>query len=339
MEISCQTCHPNGATHTTIHIENLSDRAGNLDLSTHYFRRASDDGIFNPVNVPSLRGLRFTGPYGHDGRIASLSEFIAGVVTIELGGESLSSAHLSALTRYVMDLDLLPNKNLDRRGMLTAHVTVAARRGEVVFRGPRAAFGGMSCASCHIPSAYFRDGRVHRIGSGKLPSPHALEGGEETPTLLGLAETAPFFHDGSLASIPDVVAWFDREFALGLSPRQRADLSAYVEAVAAVDRPRDDRALARRLDETFAYLSLLDESQPDRRIWVIAVAAVSEPLRRAPAAVGPRADALLRRLDSLRARVAAGAGLLELAGQARSLRVALSRLAADWAGSLSAAAG
>src|SRR5262249_51555653 len=66
MNVSCDTCHPNGATHRGLSIEGLSDRPGNVDLSSPFFRRASDDGVFDPVNVPSLRGCRYTAPYGVD---------------------------------------------------------------------------------------------------------------------------------------------------------------------------------------------------------------------------------------------------------------------------------
>src|SRR6185369_2373338 len=189
----------------------------NVDLSTHFFRRGADDGIVDPINIPSLRGARFTGPYGHDGRTASLSEFTHGVVTSEFGGAPLPPRELAALVRYVQDLDLLPNGNLDARSGLTARASDPARRGEAIFARPMAGFGGASCASCHTPSTFFRDGRVHRLGTEASPSLSAVDGGYETPTLLGTVETAPYFHDGRFASLRDVIAWFDASYRLGLS--------------------------------------------------------------------------------------------------------------------------
>ena len=116
---------------------------------------------------------------------------------------------LAALVRYVQDLDFLPNANLDARSHLTARASEAARRGEAIFTRAEPGFDGGSCATCHDPSTFFRDGRVHRLGTATSPSPSAVDGGYETPTLLGTAETAPYFHDGRFATLREVVGWFD----------------------------------------------------------------------------------------------------------------------------------
>lgn len=329
--MSCQSCHPNGATHGTLFIAGLSDRAGNVDLSSALLSSGADDGVANAVNVPSLRGCRYTAPYGRDGRTGSLAQFIQDVVSVELDGEPLPRRELAALVRYVLDLDFLPNANLDARNRLSERASPAARRGERAFETPRAGFAGASCASCHPGSSFFRDGRSHRIGSGAPPSPTAIDGGYETPTLLGLAETAPYFHDGRFASVRDVVAWFDREFALELPAAELDDLCAYVDAVGAIDRPRDDRPLALRLDQTFAYASLLDAARP-RAIWIAAIDGLLAALDGEPPVIAERVRALRARLEVVRAGVNEGKALAPLARGTRELRLELSRLAADWAG-------
>src|SRR5262245_10931610 len=164
--LSCNACHPNGATNATLVIEGVSDRPGNVDLTTAHFRPGADNHIADAVNTPSLRGVRFTGPYGRDGRTASLSEFVRDVVTNEFGGASLPPAQLSALVHYVQDLDFVPNANLDGRGRLTTRASDSARRGEILFAAPRTGFDGGSCAACHVRTSFFRDGRAHRLMSG-----------------------------------------------------------------------------------------------------------------------------------------------------------------------------
>ena len=336
--LSCHVCHPNGATNATLTIEGVSDRPGNVDLTTAHFRAGADDRIADPINTPSLRGVRFTSPYGRDGRTASLSEFVRDVVTSEFGGPALPPAQLSALVRYVQDLDFLPNANLDGRGRLTARASASAHRGEILFATPRAGFDGGSCATCHVRTSFFRDGRVHRLMSGRSPSPHAIDDGFETPTLLGTAESAPYFHDGRFASLADVVAWFDRTFGLGLSAGERADLTAYLQAVGAVDRREDDRARARRMVETFVYLGLLvdGEARDDRAIWNAAIDAVLAEMSRHPPApaVAAAIAELEGRLRALAARVNGGAPLPELRPEVIETRRRLIRLAADWAGAL-----
>ena len=107
----------------------------------------------------------------------------------------------------------------------------------------------MSCASCHVPSAQFTDRLSHHIGSQEA---HGAAGAFETPTLLNVAYTAPYFHDGSLDTLGDVVNWFDRRYGLGLTEGERTDLTAYVEAVGAAEQPYE------RFD---------DENTPFRMAW------------------------------------------------------------------------
>jgi hypothetical protein len=336
--LSCHVCHPNGATNATLVIEGVSDRPGNVDLTTAHFRAGADNRIADAVNTPSLRGVRFTGPYGRDGRTASLSEFVRDVVTNEFGGPPLPPAQLSALVRYVQDLDFVPNANLDARGRLTAHASASARRGEILFAAPRAGFEGGSCATCHVRTSFFRDGRVHRLMSGRPPSPHAIDDGFETPTLLGIVESAPYFHDGRFATLGEVVAWFDRAYALGLSPTERADLTSYLTAVGGADRREDDRPRAQRMVETFVYLGLLvdGEARDDRAVWNAAIDAALAEMARHPRARAVEATIidLEGRLRALATRVSAGAALPELRRDVIETRRRLIRLAADWSGAL-----
>jgi cytochrome c peroxidase len=338
MNLSCNTCHPNGSTHPSLVIPGLSDRPGNVDLSTAHFRRGAEDGISDPVNIPSLRGARFTGPYGVDGRTASLAEFIQGVVTGEFGGAPLRPSDLSALVRYVQDFDFMPNPNLDARGRLRPTASDAARRGEALFSKPFAAFSGRSCATCHAPDRFFRDGEVHRIGSGRSPSPYSIDDGYETPTLLGSLETAPYFHDGRFATLAEVVAWFDMSYSLSLTAGDRADLVAYLEAVGAAEKREDDRSIALRMVDTFAYLLLLleGESRDERAVWKAALSASLRELssRKEPAAVAARAARARERLLELRARAASDKDLAPMRSDVLDLHRGLVRLAADWAGAV-----
>jgi hypothetical protein len=51
------------------------------------------------------------------------------------------------------------------------------------------------------------------------------------PVLRGLAARAPYFHNGSAASLGDVVEFYDRRFGIGLSDREKADLTAFLNAL------------------------------------------------------------------------------------------------------------
>jgi len=53
----------------------------------------------------------------------------------------------------------------------------------------------------------------------------------KVPTLRGLAGRPPYFHNGSAATLEDVVGSYDRRFAIGLSPAETHDLVAFLRAL------------------------------------------------------------------------------------------------------------
>ena len=51
------------------------------------------------------------------------------------------------------------------------------------------------------------------------------------PPLRSLASHAPYFHDGSAATLPDVVNFYDKRFSIGLSPTEKADIANFLSAL------------------------------------------------------------------------------------------------------------
>lgn len=51
------------------------------------------------------------------------------------------------------------------------------------------------------------------------------------PILHGLAARAPYFHNGSAATLEDVVNFYDQRFSIGLTDQQKADLVAFLKAL------------------------------------------------------------------------------------------------------------
>jgi hypothetical protein len=69
------------------------------------------------------------------------------------------------------------------------------------------------------PGRALISGRWKDIGSFKVPS------------LRGLAAHAPYFHNGSAASISDVVSYHNTRFQIGLTAAQISDLSDFLSAL------------------------------------------------------------------------------------------------------------
>jgi cytochrome c peroxidase len=130
-----------------------------------------------------------------------------------------------------------------RAGDLAA-LTPEARRGGELF------VGRANCVACHR-SANFTDEGFHNTGvavrSGD-PGRFAVSGNPEdrgafrTPSLRDVARTAPYMHDGSFASLEDVLEFYDgggvrnanlsRELRpLKLTAAEKADLLAFLRAL------------------------------------------------------------------------------------------------------------
>lgn len=277
--LSCASCHPNGGATNDIDVGPQTDRPGNVDMLSSYFTPAADDGIFNPRNVPSLRGARYTAPYGHAGAVGSLGEFVDHVVSAELAEPAMRRDFNGALVFYLEQLDFLPNKNLDALGRLTDKASDAARRGQALFAAPRAQLDGMSCASCHVPASFFTDRQSHLLHHGS-ENAGPMEG-FDTPTLLNTAESAPYFFDGSAPTLVEAVNLIDKRHALGLSREQKSDLAAYLEAVGAVDEGFSLPTAQEQVLHPVAYLNLLlaGPYQDDAQIWSTCLDTVRHELR------------------------------------------------------------
>jgi cytochrome c peroxidase len=51
------------------------------------------------------------------------------------------------------------------------------------------------------------------------------------PTLRALAARAPYFHDGSAATLADVIAFYDTRFGIRFTEQEKADLIAFLLAL------------------------------------------------------------------------------------------------------------
>ncbi|QDI74405.1 MULTISPECIES: cytochrome c peroxidase [Leisingera] len=267
--IACSTCHNRSDVNREFFIPGLSKYAGGMDVDGSFFNPMFNDRVDDHLDTPSMRGIRFTAPYGRDGREPSLRRFIRNVIVTEFAGEEPTPFQLDALEAYVKQFDFLPNPKIDRAGRLTDLASDAAKRGEELFNTEFAGLGDRSCASCHTPERNFRDGLTYDIGTAEPPFPGGTPIHFETPTLRNINFTAPYMHDGSLQTLASVVDWFDDSKDLGLDAAQRADLTAYLEAVGDGEEPYQafegrDSVFRLSWEELTTFASTLDTLLPMR---------------------------------------------------------------------------
>ncbi|MBL8176995.1 MAG: c-type cytochrome [Bryobacterales bacterium] len=114
--------------------------------------------------------------------------------------------------------------------------------GAAALRGLRLFRGKAGCLACHV-GMNFSDERLHNTGAGKIDAGKAFK----TPTLRQVAEHPPYMHDGSLATLEEVVDFYndggkanpglDAEMRpLQLTNGEKADLTAFLRALSGVVR-------------------------------------------------------------------------------------------------------
>jgi len=270
--MSCGTCHVNGAGNAKFFMPKMSTRPGNFDTTGPLFNPKADNLLLDPVRIPSLRGARYLAPYGVDGRMPSLRDFVRNVIVNEFAGPEPSPVIVDAIVAYIQDIDFLPNPSLDPTGRLVGRISESERRGEALFSKPFPHDPTMSCAGCHIPSGAFVDHRQHDVGSGGL---------FKTPTLRNADFNAPYFHDGRFDTYEQVVAHFDKVFDLTLSVQDQKDLVAYLTAVGDGMQPYEQDGAGSSLKEINDFASVLATAIPagDKEIVSLAVDTIGAELR------------------------------------------------------------
>jgi cytochrome c peroxidase len=203
-------------------------RDGSIACSScHDPERAFSDGRPVAVGVFDRKGRRnspalINRGYGRsffwDGRMATLEEQVLkpiqdvnemdltlpeATARVGLPAEEISRA-LASFVRSILSGDSPFDRFIEGdRAALSAE----QQAGLAIFRGKG------NCTACHV-GPNFTDERLHNTGiawrDGKLADPGAGRGDFKTPTLREIARTAPYMHDGSLATLEDVIEYYDR---------------------------------------------------------------------------------------------------------------------------------
>jgi cytochrome c peroxidase len=126
-------------------------------------------------------------------------------------------------------------------------ISESAKRGFVAFNGKG------NCVACHSGWRFTDDG-FHDIGlksedpgrGAQVPGEPSLQHAFKTPTLRNIEQRAPYMHDGSAASLREVIAYYDAGFVqrpslapeihrLGLTAQEITDLVEFMHALTSRD--------------------------------------------------------------------------------------------------------
>ena len=201
-----------------------------------YDPRYNQDGKSTPLVLPPAYGLAevVNETYTAEGPISYWNAYVA---VTQMGGQGnftdarlgidvkhspdLVTAKLPALRAYQHSLPAPPPP----AGSFDAP---AAERGRAVF--------DRTCASCHVGGKGTDNNRgtLHAAADTGVDGAYAARTANKayrTTPLRGLWQHAPYFHDGSAATLSDVVAHYNRVRSLALTAVQQRELVEYLKSL------------------------------------------------------------------------------------------------------------
>ena len=212
--------------------------------------------------------------FTHEGAVQRLSELpvykkqfdsIFGELSIDRVGQAIAAFERALVTQpapFDYYEQLLPFTRMDAEDIVDdeqlAAKYAAAKAGVEAYpmsdsakRGRDLFFGKANCSACHV-GANLADEQYHNLGVGMTADQPDLgrftvtkhepdTGAFKTPTIRNVALTAPYMHDGSQATLEEVVEWYDKGGhpnphlsgkikPLNLAAAEQADLVEFMKA-------------------------------------------------------------------------------------------------------------
>jgi MYXO-CTERM domain-containing protein len=235
--IACASCHPDGG---------MDGRTWDLTQG--------GEGLRNTIDLRG-RGGTGHGPVHWSANFDEIQDFENAIVG-DFGGTGLAgdgepprppldalpnagrSTDLDDLAAFVASLsDAPPSPYRTPAGELTE----PARRGKALFESEE-----LECTGCHVPPRFtdsvlttdpadyvlYDVGTLRETSGGRLGGPLP---GIDTPTLVGIWDTAPYLHDGSAATLREVLVDRNPDDRHGrtsaLSEDELDDLAAYLLSI------------------------------------------------------------------------------------------------------------
>lgn len=248
--ISCASCHLDGGHDGRVW--DFSDRGEGLRATTDLRgRRGTGHGrVHWSANFDEIQDFEhdIRGPFGGTGFMSD-AQFATGTRGTPLGDAKAGvAADLDALAAYVSSL---ATTGRSPRRTASGALSADAIAGKLVFQR-------LDCASCH-EGPDFTDsakGVLHDVGTLRATSGQRLGGplpGIDTPTLRGLWHGAPYLHDGSAATLLEV-----------LTTRNAQDRHGVTSGLSATER-----------NQLVAYLGSIDDAEAARPVVALTLAAIT----------------------------------------------------------------
>jgi mono/diheme cytochrome c family protein len=201
-----------------------------------YDPRYNIDGKNTPLALPPAYGLAEVKneTYTAEGPISYWNAYVA---VTQMGGHgNFSDARLGIDVKHSPDMVTakLPALRAYQHSLPTppppagSFDAAAAQRGNQVFN--------QACSTCHVGGTGTdnNDGKLHAPAETGVDGAYAARTANKsyrTTPLRGLWQHAPYFHDGSAATLADVVTHYNRVRSLNLTSDQQRELVEYLKSL------------------------------------------------------------------------------------------------------------
>ena len=201
-----------------------------------YDPRYNQDGKNTPLVLPPVYGLAQVRneTYTAEGPISYWNAYVA---VTQMGGRgNFSDPRLGIDVKHSPDMvsSQLPALRAYQHSLRTPAPPVGSVDAAIAARG-RTVFD-RSCASCHVGGS----GTDNNSGKLHTPTETGVDGtyaartvtkAYRTTPLRALWQHPPYFHDGSAATLADVVTHYNRARTLGLTAEQQRELVEYLKSL------------------------------------------------------------------------------------------------------------
>jgi YVTN family beta-propeller protein len=195
--LSCHSCHSDGHTN-----RRLADTLGDGSYGT-------------PKRVLSLLGVGETGPWAWNGSMARLESQVRQSIESTMQGPKPGVAQVEELTAYLKTLSAPPP-----RAAFEDHPDHSAME-----RG-REVFATLACTRCHTPSSY-TSRKTYDVG---LSDERGLRQ-FNPPSLRGVSQGGPYFHDGRAATLEEVFTTHQHQLDRRLAKSDLHDLLEFLNSL------------------------------------------------------------------------------------------------------------
>ena len=196
--MSCNSCHPDGHTNGMLN-DNFSD------------------GSFGaPKRVLSLLGRAETAPFAWNGSGKDLDSQIRKSISQTMqSDQEPKDSHVAAIAAFLATLQPPPSIDI-----------VRGRQDHTAIGRGKQQFTSLECTTCHAPPFYttpktYQVDLLDKLGNDRF----------NPPSLLGVGQRGPYFHDNRAKKLADVFLAFGHQLDSELDDKALADLLAFLRSL------------------------------------------------------------------------------------------------------------